>query len=197
MHSVLVNRINRTPLGKVFSAADFLNLAQRNTIDQTLSRLSRKNHILKVATGLYCKPLKNPIVGNISPNIDDIVRSYAHKFGYKVQVSPAKAANLLGLSLQVPAQHIYLTDGPNRSLTLGSVPVTFKHVCPRKLLGLDIKAGLVIQALYYYGNKGITDAVASKIKAILDNRDKKQLKSWLGLLPVWMQSILVRDVLND
>lgn len=196
MHSALVNRINRTPLGKVFSAVDFLNLAQRNTIDQTLSRLSRKKHIQKVATGLYYKPLKNPIVGNIPPNIDDIARSYAHKFGYKIQVSPAKAANLLGLSLQVSAQHIYLTDGPHRSLVLGGVPVTFKHVCPRKLLGLDIKAGLIIQALYYYGKKGVTDSIASKIKSVLDERDKKQLKSWLGLMPVWMQDLLVRDILN-
>src|SRR6478752_1966287 len=135
MQNVLVNRINQQPAGKIFSAADFLKLAQRNTIDQTLLRLSKKKTILKVGTGLYCNPIKNPVLGTIPPSVDDLVRAYAHKFGYQIQIPPAKAANLLGLSLQVPAQHIYLTDGPSRSLDFGGTPVTLKHVCPRKLLG--------------------------------------------------------------
>lgn len=196
MRSTLTNDIMHKPAGAVFSALDFLDLARRNTIDQALSRLARQRRIKKVGTGLYCILVKNPVVGDIPPHIDKIVQAYAQKFGYKIQVSPAKAANLLGLSLQVPAQQIYLTDGPPHALILGGGQVIFKHVSPRKLLGIGTKAGLMIQALYYYGRKGIDPALASKIKDLLDDKDRKHLRRWLDLMPLWMQTILVRDILN-
>lgn len=196
MPNVLVNHISQQPSGRVFGAADFLKLAHRNTIDQTLLRLAKKKAILKVGVGLYCNPIKNPVLGIIPPSVDDLVRAYAHKLGYQIQIHPAKAANLLGLSLQVPAQHIYLTDGPSRSLVFGGTPVTLKHVCPRKLLGIGTKAGLVIQALYYYGKAGITNKITSKVRSILDDQDRDHLHHWVAHMPAWMQDILVQDVLN-
>lgn len=138
-------------------------MAPRNTVDQALSRLAKKGRVRKVGTGLYCIPVKNPIVEDRPPDIDKVVQAYAQKFGYKIQLSPAKAANLLGVSLQVPAQQVYLTDGPTHSLVLRGMLVTFKHVSPKKLIGIGTKTGLILQAFYYYGQKGINDSIVSKI----------------------------------
>ena len=74
--------------------------------------------------------------------------------------------------------------------------MTLKHVCPRKLLGIGTKAGLVIQALYYYGKAGITNKITSKVRSILDDQDRDQLHHWAAHMPAWMQDILVQDVLN-
>jgi len=124
------------------------------------------------------------------PSIDDIVQAYGKKFGYQIQVNPPKAANLLGLSQQVPAKNIYLTDGPNRSLTLNGQTVILKHVCPRKLLGIGTKAGLIVQALYAFGAKSIDKLLTAKLKALIDQDDKKKLQEYLVFMPGWMQKIM-------
>ncbi len=187
MPNNILSRIRQHKSGWIFNASDFLDLAQRNTIDQTLKRLAGSNMIVKVSTGLYCIPDKHVLVGDIPPRIDDIVQIYAKKHGYQIQVSPAKAANLLGLSQQVPSQYFYITNGPSRKLRFNGIQVVLNHVCPKKLLGIGTKAGLIIQALYNFGKDKINDDILKKIKAIMDNEDKENLKSWLSFVPHWMQ----------
>ncbi len=53
---------------------------------------------------------------------------------YILQVSPARAANLLGLTTQVPAKLVYFTDGPTctRHVTgtdLAAYCVKERHIC--------------------------------------------------------------------
>jgi len=133
----------------------------------------------------------------LNPSLDDIIQAYGHKFGYQIQVHPLSAANMLGLSQQVPAKNIYLTDGPNRNLTLGGQNIILKHVCPRKLLGIGTKVGLVVQALYSFGPKGIDQSLINKIKMIVDQEDCQKLQGWLSLMPSWMQkavNMLINNV---
>ncbi len=40
--------------------------------------------------------------------------------GNRLQISPARAANLFGLSSQVPAKTLYLTDGSSRPIKIGN-----------------------------------------------------------------------------
>ena len=165
MANLILDQIKSHPAGWIFSASHFSGLAPRNTVDQTLLRLSKTGHIRRLSTGLFCLPHSHPLLGDTPPSLDDIVQAYTQKFGYQIQVPPAKAANLLGLSQQVATKHVYLTDGPNRSLVLNNTPVTLKHVCPRKLLGIGTKAGLILQSLYYFGAQGFDNTLALKIKS--------------------------------
>lgn len=187
MSNVILDHVKANPPGWVFSALDFSSMAPRNTIDQNLLRLAKSGHIRKIATGLFCTPKQNPILGDINPSLDEIVQAYARKFGYSIQVHPAKAANLLGLSQHVTAKNIYLTDGPTRSLVLGGQDIILKHVCPRKLLGIGTKAGLIVQALYACRSKDIDSITVKKIKELMKQDDVHQLMNWMPLLPGWMQ----------
>ncbi len=65
------------------------------------------------------------------------------------QFTGAYAANALGLSDQVPAKIIILTDGGPRKVALGKLTLIFHRAAPRNLLGAGRRAGLVIQALRY------------------------------------------------
>jgi hypothetical protein len=58
----------------------------------------------------------------LSPDVDQVARAIARKFGWRIQPSGAIAANLLGLSTQVPARAAYLSDGPDRSYKIGNTP---------------------------------------------------------------------------
>lgn len=64
------------------------------------------------------------------------------------------AANLLGLSPQVPAKITYLTDGPNSEVPIGRRTIYFKHARPSSIAGREGKLALVIQALRHLGKKG-------------------------------------------
>ena len=197
MAHLLAHTINHYPPGHIFSAHDFLGMAPRNTIDQTLLRLSKKGDIHKIAHGIFNKPKINPLIGTITPSVDDLVMAYAHKFGYHVQFHPAKAVNMLGLSQYVVAKPVYLTDAPNKSVQLGIHTVQFKHVCPRKLLGIGTKAGLIIQSLYYFGKSQLDDGILMKIKPLVDADTATLLSNFYVDLPGWMQIILVRIGINS
>ena len=48
----------------------------------------------------------------MSPDIDQVATAMARKFRWRIQPGGAPALNYLGLSTQVPARAVYLSDGP-------------------------------------------------------------------------------------
>ena len=190
-------RINAKGGGWIFSAMDFAELADRNSIDQTLFRLCKQGMIRKVATGLYDTPIVNPRFGKIPPDLDKVAHVIAKKYNYNLQVNPAQAAHSLGLSQQVPAQAVYLTDGFSKVVNVGNQTLKFVHVSPKKMLGADTKGGLVIQALYYFGKNNLDETfLVPRIRALLNDKDKETLISLAPKTPLWMQPIL-KKILQD
>jgi hypothetical protein len=103
------------------------------------------------------------------------------------QFSGAAAANLLGLSEQVPSRWVVVTSGNPRKVRIGKTGVEFRHAAPRNLLGGGRPAGLVFQALRYLGARGVTPALISHLRGRLDKKAKKELADLCPLMPRWMQ----------
>ena len=56
----------------------------------------------------------------LSPDIDKVAKALARKkIRIRLQPAGAYAANVLGLSEQVPAKVVFLTDGPSRIVKIG------------------------------------------------------------------------------
>ena len=107
MRDQIVMRIERLGAGKAFSAKDFLDIASRGTIDMALSGLNRDGVIRRIRRGLYDMPKFNPALGGkLSPDIDEAARALARRQRWKIVPEGAWAANLLGLSTQVPSKII-------------------------------------------------------------------------------------------
>jgi hypothetical protein len=112
----LLRRIRGKGMGWVFSQHDFTGLTRRSAIDLALHRLVRKGEIRRVVRGLYDYPRFSALLNQeLSPNIDQTAQALARKFGWRIQPGGPTAQNLLGLSTQVPARIVYLSDGPDRS----------------------------------------------------------------------------------
>jgi Family of unknown function (DUF6088) len=151
----IVTRIERLGAGKAFSAKDFLDIASRTMIDVTLASLALDGKIRRIRRGLYDMPKVNPALGGkLSPDIDEAARAIARKQHWKIVPEGAWAANLLGLSTQVPAKIVYLTDGPKYEMQIGRRSILFKHARPKAMAGLEGKLALVVQALRYLGKEG-------------------------------------------
>ncbi len=176
MRNRVITRIDRLGAGKVFSAKDFLDIASRGTIDIALSGLTRDGTIRRIRRGLYDMPRVNPALGGeLSPDIDEAARAIARRQRWKIAPEGAWAANLLGLSTQVPSKIIYLTDGPNNEVPIGRRIIQFKHARPKALAGLDGKFALVVQTLRHLGKDGVGPQEIEKLRARLSPDEKRKL----------------------
>ena len=175
-HNKIVARIEQLGLGKAFSAKDFLDIASRTMIDVTLASLAQSGKIRRVRRGLYDMPKINPALGGeLSPDIDEAARAIARRQRWKIVPEGAWAANLLGLSTQVPAKIIYLTDGPNNEVLIGRRSIHFKHARPKAMAGLEGKFALVVQALRYLGKEGVSTREIQTLRTALSPAEKRRL----------------------
>src|SRR5208283_3575701 len=176
MRDQILARINRLGEGNPFSAKDFLDIASRGTIDMAMSSLTRNGILRRIRRGLYYMPKINPALGGeLSPDIDEAARAIARGQRWKIVPEGAWAANLLGLSTQVPAKIIYLTDGPNGEVPIGRRTIHFKHARPKAIAGLEGKLALVVQALRHLGKDGVGLREIEKLKAELSPGEKRKL----------------------
>jgi hypothetical protein len=176
MRDQIVTRIERLGEGKAFSAKDFLDIASRGTIDMALTSLTRRGIIRRVRRGLYDMPKVNRALGGeLSPDINEAARAIARRQRWKIVPEGAWAANLLGLSTQVPAKIIYLTDGPNNEVPIGRRRIQFKHARPKVMAGLEGKFALVVQALRHLGKEGVGPREIETLRAALSPAEKRKL----------------------
>jgi len=176
MRDQIVARIERFGEGKAFSAKDFLDIASRTTIDVTLASLTKDGKIRRIRRGLYDTPRINEALGGkLSPDIDEAARAIARRQRWKIVPEGAWAANLLGLSTQVPSKIIYLTDGPSSEVPIGRRTIHFRHARPKAMAGLEGKFALVVQALRYLGKDGVGSREIETLRGALSLAEKRKL----------------------
>src|SRR5713101_9794972 len=169
-------RIDRLCPVKAFSAKDFLDIATRGSIDVALGGLTRHGIIRRVRRGLYDVPKVNPALGGtLSPDIDEAARAIARRQRWKIVPEGSWAANLLGLSTQVPSKIIYLTDGPNKEVPIGRRSIYFKHARPKAMAGLEGKFALVVQALRHLGKEAVGAREIDTLRSALSAAEKRKL----------------------
>jgi hypothetical protein len=184
--SKILNRIRGSGRGSVFGSHDFLDLGSRAAVDQVLSRLARKGTLRRLARGLYDYPTIHPVMGAVTPTPETIAAALAGKHGIRLQPSGAYAANLLGLSTQVPAKIVFLTDGPSRTVRVGNQEIRLVRTTPRAMGPARRISGTVIQALRYLGQAQVDDAVIRTLRRKLRPADKQQLLRDLSFAPSWV-----------
>jgi hypothetical protein len=175
-HNQIVARIEQLGLGKAFSAKDFLDIASRTMIDVTLASLAQSGKIRRIKRGLYDMPrISAALGGELSPDIDEAAQAIARRQRWKIVPEGAWAANLLGLSTQVPSKITYLTDGPNNEVLIGRRSIHFKHARPKAMAGLEGKFALVVQALRYLGKEGVGTREIQTLRTVLSPAEKRRL----------------------
>jgi hypothetical protein len=190
--SQVIARIRRRGPGAVFTAADFLDLGSRASIDQALSRSARAGAIRKLARGVYHYPRRHPRLGVLAPSTDDVARAMAGRDASRLQPSGAHAANLLGLSDQVPVRAVYLTDGRARTVSIGKRSVVLKKTTPRNMATAGRISGTVVQALRWLGRRSVDDRLVQVLRKRLTEDDRKQLLADIRFAPAWIGGIMRR-----
>jgi hypothetical protein len=178
--------------GKVFASVEFLHLGSRAGVDQALARLCRAGTIKRARRGLFFIPAVSRLLGPLHATPREVVDAIARRDGLRIQESGAYAANVMGLSEQVPARIVYDTDGFSRKLRLDGTKavIEFKHRAPRKMAGAGRVTGMAISALANIGRRHLTKAQVGRLRRELKPEHKRQLLADLALAPAWMHPFL-------
>jgi hypothetical protein len=188
----ILRRIRSRGRGAVFTPTDFLDVGTRDAVDKALSRLQAKGQIRRLDRGIYDYPRTSRRTGHVSPDPDQVARSLAAKAHARVHRSGAFTANALGLSTQVPAKAVYVTDGPGRRVSAGATTVVLKSAAPRNLVGAGTVSGDVFQALRHLGRNGVDDRTVATLRRRLSPADKKQLARDADQFIGWMRPVVAR-----
>ena len=193
LRNQILARIRGKGRGCVFSSKDFLDLGDRNPVDKALSRLWAQGIIRRVTTGIYDFPREDvELGGRLSPDIHQVAQTIARKNGVCIQPSGALAANLLGLSTQVPAKIVYLTNGKSRTVEIRNRTLIFKRVKPREIRPGNETSILVTQALRFLGKERIEKNVIDHLRRQLSDVDQKKLLKDARYMEDWIWEVVRR-----
>ena len=188
----ILARIKKHEPGWVFTPADFLDLGSRSAVDLALFRLTKAGTFRRIAQGLYDVPRIHPIVGEVAPDTEMVVKALAGKNATRLQPTGAYAANLLGLSEQVPAKVIFLTSGRSKHVQLGNLDIALKQTSPRNMATAGKISGLVIQSLRYLGKAHTDEETINRLDRKLSPDDRRQLLKDVAYAPGWIADIMRR-----
>jgi len=186
----IARRVRGAKPGTVFTPALFAGIGSRAAIDKALQRLAARGDLRRLSRGLYDKPRHDPLLGTLWPSVDAVVAALMGKDKLRLQPTGAYAANLLGLSDQVPARVEFLTDGTSRTVKAGPMQIVLKRTTPRQMAAAGRTSGLVIQALRSLGADHLTPERLSRLRRTLPVEQRRALLDDLTLAPGWLQPAL-------
>ena len=168
--------VNDAAIGTVFVATDFTDIADNKTVGMGLLRLEAEGLIRRVLRGVYDKPEYNEFLGEyVEPSPDKIANALARNFGWTIVPCGDTALNLLGLSTQVPAAWVYVSDGTYKEYSYDNITIKFKKTTNKEVSKLSYKTALTVQALKALGKEKIDDTVINRLRALLTEKEKKTM----------------------
>lgn len=169
-------RIMSYPYGTAFSASDFLDIADANSVSQALFRIEKGGVIRRVINGVYDKPSYSELIHEYGvPRIDKIAEALARRFNWNIAPSGDTALNILHISTQVPNVWEYVSDGPYRDYEIGKTPLKFKHIMPREINGYSQITVMIIQSIRAIGRGNMTQEQIDRFSSAITPADRETL----------------------
>ena len=182
--------------GSVFTPSHFGDLGNRAAVAATLTRYKNAGIIRQLARGLYDYPRQDPQFGALLPAPDAVAKALAGRDAVKLQPTGAYAANLLGLSDQVPMKLAYLTNGRSRTIQFGRQQIILRQTTPRNMATAGRISGTIIQALRHIGRQNVTPQVVDVLLRQVKAADRKSILKDLSYAPAWIADVL-RQLASD
>lgn len=184
------NRIIEHGRGWCFTLAHFLDLGRDASIRKALSHLQKQKIIRRLAQGVYDYPKIHNLLGTIPPDLDEVAKAIAEKNGVQIQPAGAHAANIVGLSSQVPGRIIFLTEGPSRRVKIGNHEIIFKKTAKKIMSSAGTREGLLIQALKNLGKDHINKVARAQIAKFLEGASANEIRENMKFAPAWIRTLV-------
>lgn len=195
MDSVYMKRIRERVLsaenGMVFTISDFADIADSDTVRQSLNRLVNSGILRRVFRGVFEKPkYSNLLKEYVATDPNAVANALARSYHWTIAPCGNTALNFLGLSTQVTATWSYISDGPYRIYEWDSTRIEFKHRANREISGLSYITVLVVQALKTLGKDNVTPEIIRILSDRLDSKDKVLILKESAETTDWIYDII-------
>jgi hypothetical protein len=126
--------------------------------------------------GVYYKAEYNEFLEEyVAPEPDAVAHAIARNYGWTIVPFGDTALNILGLSTQVPATWVYMSDGTYKEYSYNQTTIRFKKTSNKEISKLSYKTALVVQALKTLGKDNVKDTIITKLKNTLTDKEKETL----------------------
>jgi len=187
----IYRRICGNSRGWTFSNNDFSDLGRPGSIDIALYRLHKSGKIRRICRGIYDYPKYSELLGQwLSPDIDRTAHALARRSGWKIQPSGNTALNLLGISTQVPARFVYLSNGPNRIYRIGDIDLTFKKTALKEAALRYRESALLVQAIKALSNQNNIDKIIKLARRRFSLSERKRILKDTRYITDWIVEII-------
>lgn len=199
VEKLVLARIEERGRGSVLTPKDFLDLGSRGAVGVALHRLTKREVLRNIGNGLYFFPQIDAVYGESVAHEEHILGAIARRDGIRIRPTHAYAANITGISTQVPTRIAFQTDGRSRKIRMKpSSPggkgyeIVLRRTSARYMNARTEVGYLVIQGLRDHGRKHIGKAEYAELLRRLPPGGKEDLKKDLDIAPAWIADVMRR-----
>lgn len=188
------DKIVASDRGQLFFPDDFSAFGSSEAVRSALVRLCQSEVIIRVAQGIYYYPKIDEKWGGgvIPPSIEEIANGIAKRDKVRIIPTGAYVLNILGLSTQVPANVVFVTDGSPRRVSIGKGKgILLKHTSEMRNFAYQSQMMmLVVTAMREIGEGNITSEQLAIINAHLEKVTLEDFQNDIQLAPIWVRKTL-------
>ena len=186
----IFEQIQASPAHSVFFIKDFSALGSTITIRKALQEATERGMLEHIAHGIYVKPMQSRF-GIVPVPLEVVASEIAKRDNVQIMPTGETAANIIGISTQIPMVVSFLTTGSSRSIQVGNRSIQFRHAAPRNFAYAGTTVPLIVQAFKSIGKDNVTSSDLSAAKSyMLKSPDKPVLEEDLLIAPEWIRSVL-------
>lgn len=179
----------------MFFSSDLSDTGVKSSlIQKVLERETNAGRIMRLGQGIYYMPKVDDVygLGIIYPSLEEIARRLAERDKVRIEPTGANAANLLGLSTQVPMNLCFLTDGSSKEIKMSNGrTLKFIHAPLKNFTFSNRTLMLITFALKEIGKDNIQPEQIDRIRKLLANIPLEQAKVDLKLMPAWIRNFIL------
>lgn len=185
------DRVLSSPDGSIFVNSDFSDIADINTVKQSIKRLIQENTLRRVLRGIFEKPKYSKLLGEyVAADPDAVAKALARCYHWTIAPCGNTALNMLGLSTQVTAVWSYISDGPYKTYEWDKTKIEFKHRTNKEITGLSYTTVLVVQALKTLGRENIKPETIKLLSERLNENEKAAMLIEAAEATDWIYKII-------
>ena len=165
-------------------------------ISKLLSAAVDDGRLIRLTNGIFAKPARTQY-GIAMPSMIQVAQAIADRDHVQILPVGETAANMFGLSEQVPMKAVFLTSGSGRPVRIGERTLQFRRGVPRNFAYKDKDLAALCQALRSIGTDNLT---AEQMKTVYDvmrhYKGNIDAKDDIMRMPPKIRKLLLK-ILND
>lgn len=177
---------------KTFCIKDFLLFGDYKAVAKSIERLIKKGILRRLLPGIFDYPIINEYLKIMSvPNITEVANAIARNNGWSIIASSNLVLYNFGLSTQVPAVYVYLSNGPYRKYQINKTKIYFNRAS-QKYFNVDRKIGETIEVFKVAKRLNLALKLTDYARIIndLNLNNQKEIAEFIINSPIWLQYII-------